>query len=317
MFFSIIIPIYNVEKYLNKCVSSILKQDFVDFELLLINDCSTDNSLQIAQEYVKDNRVQLINKESNSGLSDTRNIGIRNAKGQYIIFIDSDDYVELGCFHKLFEVISENKFPDIVYTGFIEERGNNSLLKYGYASQKNRYFDGNAFLRSELKKRTLYAAACFGIYKRELLISNNLLFKSGIFHEDELWTPQVVYHANSVYTSEMAFYHYIRRNESITKVKDKTQNGLDLIESCNELDKIFQSIEDDELRRLMNNHIAMLYMKAMCRGKLYRKKYIHNIDKRYPWKRVLFIYDRIKAILFSFSLRLYYMIDLKIGDNEV
>lgn len=316
MFFSIIVPIYNVEMYLRKCIDSIVKQNFKDYEVLLIDDCSTDGSLNIAESYLKYEFIHIIKKEKNTGLSDTRNIGMRVALGEYILFIDSDDYIEQGCLKKLQEIVIEREYPDIVYTGFIEERDFKQYKIYGYASKKNKFYDGITFLKSELRKRTLFAPVWFGIYKKEFLISNNLYFKEGIFHEDELWTPQVVYYAKKIYTSDLIFYHYLRHGNSITKAKDKTKNGIDLINSCKELEKLFSAEKDPELLILMRNHIAMLYMKAMCRGKLYRKEYANIIDKKYPIKHTFFIYDRLKSLLFLISLRLYYVIDLKLGDNE-
>ena len=287
-----------------------------DYELILIDDCSTDASLKIAYKY-KSNHVKVLKNTSNLGLSETRNIGIKNASGDYIIFLDSDDYIEKTALFCLNKLICENKFPDIVYTGFIEERGTSIVKKYGYVSKPNKRYSRYDFLRSELENRTLYAAACFGIYKRKLIIDNKLFFKKGIYHEDELWTPQVVDKSQYIYLSDLAYYHYIRRDNSITKVKDKTQNGIDLINSCYDLIELFSKMDDDYLKKLMNNHIAMLYMKAMCRGRLYRKEYINLIDRKFPICYATTFVDKIKAILFLISPYYYYYFDQKYGDNEL
>jgi len=316
MRFSIIVPIYNTEKYLDKCIKSVLNQTMSDYELILIDDCSTDDSLTIACKY-KSEHIKVLKNVSNSGLSETRNLGIKNASGDYIVFLDSDDYIEKTALLSLNKLVCENEFPDVVYTGFIEERGSKTVKKYGYASEPNKKYSRYDFLRSELEKRTLYAAACFGIYKRELLVDNNLFFKTGIYHEDELWTPQVINKSKYIYLSDLAYYHYIRRDDSITKVKDKTQNGIDLINSCYDLIKLFCEMDDAYLKKLMDNHIAMLYMKAMCRGRLYRKEYIGLIDRKLPIRYAYILMDRIKAILFFVSPYCYYLLDRKYGDNEL
>lgn len=316
MFFSVIVPIYNVEKYLNRCVDSLLNQEFNDYEILLINDGSTDLSVEIARTYTSCLKIRFVDKEKNTGLSDTRNMGLKLAKGEYIIFVDSDDYVDDVFFRELYHIIADHAYPDIVYTGFIEERNKKSQKIYGYVSDKNVCYKSSDFFKSELSRRTLYAPACFGIYNRKMLLDNRLYFKPGIFHEDELWTPQVLFNAKTVFTSELACYHYVRREDSITKGKDKTQNGLDLLESCKELLEFSQKIKDQELRKLMKNHIAMLYMKAMCRGKLYRKQYCRLIDRNFPLKNTIFMYDRMKALLFRMNLRMYYLLDSILGDNE-
>lgn len=317
MLFSVIIPMYNVEDYLGKCIDSILDQSMDDFEIILINDCSTDNTYTIAKEYASCfHNIILLENKVNLGLSMTRNNGLKVSKGDYIVFVDSDDYVEPNFLDVMSEVIYKNNRPDIIYTGFIEERGDRKNIKYGYASSKDCLYLGNSFLISELEKRTLYAAACFGIYRRIFLIDNSLYFKPRIFHEDELWTPQVIMLAETVYTSSYYYYHYVRRKNSITKVSDKTQNGIDLIESCWELKKIFEYIPDNHLKKIMDNHIAMLYMKAMCRGRLYRKQYRTLISRTFPLKHTCFLYDKMKAVLFFLSLEVYYLFDKRFGDNE-
>ena len=93
MFLSIIVPAYNVERYIDKCVDSLEEQNIDDYEIIIINDCSTDNTINVIKRRAKCN-IRIINKEINTGLSDTRNIGIESANGEYIMFVDSDDYIE-------------------------------------------------------------------------------------------------------------------------------------------------------------------------------------------------------------------------------
>lgn len=310
MFISVIIPVYNVEKYLDKCMISLLNQQYADMEIVIVDDKSTDGSLSIAKEYEKYNNVKVISKEKNSGLSDSRNIGIKESSGQYLMFLDSDDYVEDDCLLKIQEIVKEQNKPDIVYFGYSEEYEDKNVrhIKYGYVSPKNKEYTGEEFALAELKQRNLYAAACFGIYKRELIVENEILFESGIFHEDELWTPQIILHADRVYTSDYVFYHYLRREGSITRSDDKTRHGKDMLYICKKLDEVVKKIENVELKKYMNNHIAMLYMKGMTEGKMYKKQV--KIDKFYPMRKVCFAKDRAKAVLFAVSLRLYCKINM-------
>ena len=175
-------------------------------------------------------------------------------------------------------------------------------------SAKNRSFTGEKFALEELKQRNLYAAACFGVYKRAFIVENQLYFESGILHEDELWTPQVILRANKVYTSDYVFYHYLRRNGSITRSGNKTKHGQDMLCICKKLDILANEIKNPELKKYMDNHIAMLYMKGMTEGRLYQTNM--EIDRFYPLRKVCFKKDRAKAILFAFSLRLYYRINI-------
>ena len=231
MFISVIVPVYNVEKYLDKCLESLLNQHYSDMEIVVVDDKSTDGSLNIAKKYEKHTNVKVVAKEKNSGLSDTRNVGIKESCGQYIMFLDSDDYVENGCIAKIQGIIEKENAPDIIYFGYYEEyeSTDKQLIKYGYVSAKNRSFTGEKFALEELKQRNLYAAACFGVYKRAFIVENQLYFESGILHEDELWTPQVILRANKVYTSDYVFYHYLRRNGSITRSGNKTKHAQDML----------------------------------------------------------------------------------------
>lgn len=115
MFISVIVPVYNVEEYLDKCLESLLNQHYSDMEIVVVDDKSTDGSLNIAKKYEKYTNVKVIAKEKNSGLSDTRNVGIKESCGQYIMFLDSDDYVENGCIAKIQGIIEKENTPDIIY----------------------------------------------------------------------------------------------------------------------------------------------------------------------------------------------------------
>ena len=310
MFISVVVPVYNVEKYLEKCLQSLIEQCYSDMEIVVVDDKSTDRSLCIAKKYEKYNNVKVISKEKNTGLSDSRNVGIRESRGQYIMFLDSDDYVEDGWIFKIQEIVKKENEPDIVYFGYSEEyeSTNEKYIKYGYVSQKDKIYTGEEFAIAELKQRNLYAAACFGIYNREFIVRNNLYFESGLLHEDELWTPQVILRANKVYTSDYVFYHYLRRNGSITRSENKTKHGQDMLCICKKLDILANEIKNPELKKYMDNHIAMLYMKGMTEGRLYQTNM--EIDRFYPLRKVCFKKDRAKAILFAFSLRLYYRINI-------
>ncbi|CDE23876.1 glycosyltransferases involved in cell wall biogenesis [Amedibacillus dolichus CAG:375] len=311
MLFSIIVPIYNVDRYLKKCIESVIAQDYSDFEVILIDDFSTDKSLEIARSYEQFPKVRLITKEYNSGLSDTRNIGLTEAKGDYVLFLDSDDYIEEGCLSIISKLISINNKPDILYFGYFEEYENvaQEMKKFGYVSKPNLLYTSKEFLMSELKQRNLYAAACFGIYRRDLIINNKLYFKKGIFHEDELWTPQIVFNANTIFASDYSYYHYLRRTNSITKKEDKTKNALDIIQICYELDHIFKNVDTRILKKYIDNHIAKIYMKGISEGKLDGKKYRKYVNRFYPLKKAFFLKDRLKALVFAINLKLYYYLN--------
>ena len=310
---SVVVPVFNAQHTLKRLIDSFLIQVGVsstDYEIIFVDDGSVDDSFIILNEFEKKyDNIRVVHQD-NCGPSAARNKGIKMSKGQYILFCDSDDYVENGCIAKIQGIIEKENTPDIIYFGYCEEyeSTDKQLIKYGYVSAKNCSFTGEKFALEELKQRNLYAAACFGVYKRAFIVENQLYFESGILHEDELWTPQVILRANKVYTSDYVFYHYLRRKGSITRSGNKTKHGQDMLCICKKLDILANEIKNPELKKYMDNHIAMLYMKGMTEGRLYQTNM--EIDRFYPLRKVCFKKDRAKAILFAFSLRLYYRINI-------
>lgn len=314
MFLSIVVPAYNVEKYINRCISSLEKQNIKDYEIIIINDHSEDNTINIVNTRAENN-IRILNKPVNTGLSDVRNIGIEAAMGEFIMFVDSDDYIEPNVLLDIKKFVLKHNKPDVVYLGYYIENNGEVNKKKGFISKTNCIFPGITFLKNELYNRCLPIPACFAIYKKDFLVANDLRFAYGLLHEDELWTPIVLLTATTVGTMDLYFYHYLIREDSITQKKDKTKNGLDLLKISEFLSFIISKVEDLELKRLMNNHIAMIYMKSMCRGQLYRKQYKKSINRFLPLKKAYFLKDKIKAIIFAINLKLYYYLDLKLGHN--
>lgn len=222
MTFSIIIPIYNVEKYLNQCIDSVLIQKFTDYEIILVNDGSPDNCGKICDDYAKQYpQIKVIHKE-NGGLSDARNFGIKSAKGDYLIFLDSDDYWEGGgILSDLAEIINNDNNPDIIIHGntFIFETGENkkALIKNMYNS--NNFISDYENLVTE---GIYYASAWNKIVRRELIYNNNINFPKGLLHEDVAWSFDIAQHIKNYTIYESSFYQYrIGRKDSITnKIKD-------------------------------------------------------------------------------------------------
>lgn len=310
MTFSIIVPMYNVEEYIDRCLDSLTKQDCDDYEIIVIDDKSTDHSLELAKRWAdKYHFISVVRKDYNSGLSETRNYGLNRAKGDYIIFVDSDDYVEENCLSEIAEELIKYQYPDIMYMAFYEETlGGVTVYRDLYASNHGINLNANEFMLNELKQRQLYASVCTAVYKRELILSNRLFFRPGICHEDELWSPMILGAASKVCHVDLAYYHYVKRPNSITTAKDQTRNELDLLSVCHELMEKSSEYDDAELCKWMRNHIAILYMKATAVGILYRHNYRDEIDRTFPIRNVCTAYDTTKALLFFLNPSIYGLI---------
>lgn len=302
MTFSIIVPVYNVESYLDRCVKSLIAQTYSDIEIILVDDGSQDKCPEICDRYAaQDLRIKTVHKK-NRGLSSARNYGIKVASGEYLIFVDSDDYIENDTCERLLPFVQQ-KIDVIIGDAFIE--GGTMDLSHIITKE---ILKGDDYLLRAYRAGKAPMAAWLNIFSREFLISNDLKFKNGILHEDEEFTPRAMLKAKSVACSGIAFYHYILRDNSITTKKDKRKNAKDLFDTCIELESIYKRIENKELRMYLLDSLAFKYLSLSQSGKIYQygKKYIH---KRFVIKNAFTKRTRIKAIIYCVSPRFYYVIN--------
>lgn len=212
---SVIVPIYNVQKYLKRCVDSILKQTYKNLEIILVNDGSTDNSRKIINEYKKlDNRVKAYHKE-NGGLSDARNYGIERATGDYILYLDSDDWLDINMINTMIEKAKEYK-ADIVQVGFYYSYEE-------YLLYDNRYYGENdddiVLDKQELMKELVINEkvknfAWGKLYKSEVV--KDILFEKGVRFEDVFWAHKVMDRVDKYVIVHKPLMYYFQRNNSIS-----------------------------------------------------------------------------------------------------
>lgn len=205
MLLSIIVPIYNAEKYIKECIDSILNQTFSDFELLLIDDGSTDNSRAICDNYKTiDNRVKVIHKQ-NGGISSARNYGLKIAKGSYIGFVDDDDYIEKNYYDVLVKGITDNN-ADLSYCGLITNISNSN-------KSKTEIFVDNWFRNSFIKKSP--GIVWLSLYKKEIIDMYGITFPKDreIVYEDILFDIDYIKYCNNIYSCGDETTYYYRYNE--------------------------------------------------------------------------------------------------------
>lgn len=307
--FSIIVPVYNTETYLNNCLNSLLAQTYENIEIIIINDGSTDGSSLICEEYEKrDERIVLINQK-NSGLSNARNRGISESTGEYILFVDSDDYIQRDACDKFYKIIKKESNTDIIAANIINNKATMNIERYSFIENKT-LFTGEEFLEFQLLNRTMYMSACRNVYSKKFLVDSNLYFKSGIYHEDEQWTPRVLLEAKKVYNSDLIFYNRVTREGSITKSDNKNKNAKDIINTVHELYDIFIKVEKEKLRKLLLDNLVTLYLHAFFIGKFYRVEYSSIIEKEFVSENAFRTANKIKAKMFNFSPKTYYFLNL-------
>lgn len=212
---SIIIPIYNAEKYLKKCIESIILNKNEELEILLINDGSKDYSDNICKEYLfKDNRIKYFNKE-NSGCSATRNFGIQKAKGEYIWFIDSDDYIEKNSIEKILKVINEKK-SDLLIFGYFNVKDDEVLGKIipKKANTKDEIYSQMNIFNSPWNK----------IYNLKILKENNIRFPEKChMGEDMAFNFKYMYFCKKISTIDEGFYNYVATDGVTSNINKKKE----------------------------------------------------------------------------------------------
>ena len=212
---TVVIPVYNVEKYLNRCIESILLQEWKNYDILLVDDGSTDRSPQICDDYVKAyDFISVIHKE-NGGLSEARNTGISQAKGEYVYFPDSDDWLEPDAFMALAEVLESQKFDIISFNREFVKGEEDAIVSEPEVTQ---VFEGKDAFVQMLKHSYITGFANDKIYRKSLFIDNNILFPKGKYYEDLGTNYKLFLSAKKVYATNQKYYHYLIDNpDSITQ----------------------------------------------------------------------------------------------------
>ena len=267
---SIIVPVYNVEKYLNKCISSILEQSFTDFELILVDDGSKDNSGRICDEYKdRDSRIKVMH-QGNGGLSAARNIGIELSEGRYVTFIDSDDFIHPNMLETLYNNILESEAEISICDYHLVYEGKEISPKVG-DNNTRLYTNIEGVKRIVEKSEASMIIACSKLYRRSLFC--DIRFPAGKCHEDEFVTYKLFYKSSKIVVTEAKLYYYLKRSNSITGSTYSIKR-LEKLEALEEAIMFFKNENNKELtnlaefRYLLNIQIAF-----------YRVKYEMNHNK--------------------------------------
>ena len=212
---TVVIPVYNVERYLKRCIESVLAQEWKDYEILLVDDGSTDHSPQICDDYVKAyDFISVIHKE-NGGLSEARNTGISHAKGEYVYFPDSDDWIEPDTFIALAEALESQEFDIISFNRDFVKGEEDAIVSEPEVTQ---VFEGKDAFVQMLKHRYITGFANDKIYRKSLFVDNNILFPSRKYYEDLGTNYKLFLSAKKVYATNQKYYHYLIDNpDSITQ----------------------------------------------------------------------------------------------------
>ena len=233
MKFSVIVPIYNVEEYLERCIDSILQQTFEDYEVLLVNDGSLDGCADICKKYLANDKVRYFEKE-NGGLGDARNYGIDRSQGEFLVFVDSDDYIEKEMLEYISTAIDKYSSDVIIFNQAIVNMDDELI----YVDQQPLEPEKVMSIQTNRNLLLLEPSACNKVFKKQLFIENHIRFPVQVWYEDLRTTGKVLSVAENVVYIDKAFYHYFKRPGSIMNNSNIKRN-LEIIEAVEELKKYF------------------------------------------------------------------------------
>lgn len=293
---SIIVPVYKVENELKRCVDSLVNQTYNNIEIILVDDGSPDRCPQMCDEFAKaDNRIKVIHKE-NGGLSDARNVGLLQADGDYVLYVDSDDYIELdSCERFMAALNSEADFIvgecREVHTTYIKYQSHSNL-------ESEKVYNSRDYIIASIQKNEWFAPACFNLYKKSFLLRNNLLYKKGVYFEDTEMLPRLCLAAEKIQYLKYPFYNYVLRDGSIMGSANSEKKRIDSLNIYSEWYQMFNSIEDNELQRYLYGALVKSYLKN-CHAQKIKDWKINGLDFKFAWKYSLNAKERLKAVVFT------------------
>ena len=314
---SIIIPVFNAEKTLRKCLESVLRQKDDELEIVIINDGSSDSSERIIHEYKK-REPELISyyKKQNTGVADTRNYGITKAKGRYIMFLDSDDYIDAH----LYNIVKQYMKKDIELIKF-------KLQRVDEDEKIIEKVNGPIFetTTGEEGFKLLYAAdvlldsPCVYIIKKEIFTRNQLLFNVGTEHEDFGLIPFVIVLAKTMISIDFYGYQYVQSSGSITRNNNYSKTKKKAYDALKQYDEALVKIEKYNINKNTSDYLKTYYtnailLKTETLEDKDQKEYINNIKKRNMIKNIKSnsIKQILRKIILSLSMKQYLKLRKKV-----
>ena len=274
---SVIVPVYNVEKYLNKCLNSLVIQTLKGIEIIVVNDGSPDNSQEIIDKYSQKYKNIKAYRKTNGGLSDARNFGIKHATGEYIAFIDSDDYIDKRMLEKMYYKAKNNNL-DIVVCNSVNIYDNNTSLEI----KSNLKYSNNP-IKNYLISPPM---ACIRIYKKELF--DSIQFKKDIYYEDLEIIPKLVKYTQKIDFIDEGLYYYYQRAGSIMKQKEFNDKLLDIFTVLESNKQLLFNDYPEEIEYMYITHLLRTSTLRFLEYPNYKtliNKTIETIKKYFPnWK---------------------------------
>lgn len=252
--FSIIMPVYNGEKYITTSINNILNQTFCNFELILVNDGSNDNTLIKLSSFINLDNIKIVSYDENKGVSFARNIGVENSEGEFLLFLDSDDFLEYNCLNKL-NIILESEDFDLISYGFIKTF-KNRVINYSNIKYDNVKFTNLDFLENYFTRK-IPQCMCSFICKKKIITQNNILFSEDIyFAEDQEFQIKCMHYSKKIFYTSYPFFKYNLQEASVMNSSFSVKR-LTVINAFMNVSELFKN--DKRLNKLFINYFFYNY----------------------------------------------------------
>ncbi len=317
---SVIIPVYNVEKYIEKCLDSLVNQTLKDIEIIVVNDGSPDNSQKIIDKYVKKypNIVKSYIKK-NGGQGSARNYGLKKATGEYIGYVDSDDYVSIDMYEKMYNKAKKDKSDIVICQNYIDNDGKITIDSEEFVNiHDNRVFFGKMAVWNK-------------IYKKEILVNNKINFKERVWYEDLAFTLKSIINSKNISFVDEPLYYYLIRPGS-TMNNSNVEKNLEILDAFSDIisyldrKKCFDLYYDRiEFLAVYHIYISGIVRVLRCKADNKNKKvvidkfigYINQWFPSYNKNKYLYLLDKNKKIIYNLlRLKLYLLIKLIFNIKE-
>lgn len=310
---SVVIPVYNVEKYVEQCIESVITQTLKEIEIIIVNDASTDSSLEKIKNYLYDKRIKLINKNKNEGLSAARNTGIKEAKGEYIFNLDSDDFIKYNTLEKCYILAKEKKAEVIIFDSniYLDEKKIVEKIIQETTFEEGIIYTGKDYLIQHFLGKT-FSVVWNKLWKRDLYVKNNIYFPENItYGEDSATVARLMANVQRIYKINENFIYYRQRKGSLM------EKGINLENARLAYEIPLNFLKNKELDYLEKyefsykiNHFYNCILKYKKNDKIFKEKEIYKkfydefiTEIKNPSKKI-FYYDKnlkteLKSILYN------------------
>lgn len=294
---SVVIPVFNSENYIRKCLDSVINQSYSEWEAIVVDDGSKDNSYNLMKEYAnKDNRIKIITQK-NLGPGNARNKGILNAIGDYIVFLDSDDYVNKHYFKDIYNTVIKNE-PDVVFIDLVQEKANGEIIKHEKMSM---YKDESkdTILRHQMTGKLPWGGVR-KVVKTSIIKNNNIIYSDDMVGEEALFSFKVIYNSERIDFISKPYYHYINYPNSQSKKGDENPWGG----VCKNIEKYL--LDNDLLQKYRNTINSFAFTSCVIS--------IYRICQKYNFKEAIY---RVKDTINYFEYNYGYDIDFDSLEKRV